>query len=161
MPISMPIMPFILLTLLLLPVKLSTRQLKGLAFFLWLGGGLFLAFRGGLFMMQDHPTAGLLMGAGALALLIGGAKGKFVLSKTSQRNLERLEAFSQPQRPLAVYSLRSWIMISVMVGISVALNLSGLPLMWRGTINLAVGAALMMSSLAYLKSAESPKQSVR
>jgi hypothetical protein len=155
MPTNMPVMPLIFMGLMLLPFRLSSGQLKGLAFFLWLTGGLVLAIRGGLFMAQDpsRPAMGLLLGACALALIIGLAKGRFVLSKTSRRNIERLEALTEPQRPLAVYSLRSWILIALMVGISVALNFSGLPLLWRGTINLAIGAALMMSSLAYLQSA--------
>lgn len=153
MPNNMPIMPLIFVALLLLPFKLSNQQLKGLAFFLWLTGGLVLMVRGGFFMSQDpsHPTAGILLGIGVLAFIIGMAKGRFVLSKTSQRNIERLEAMSEPQRPLAVYSLRSWMMIAIMVGISIALNFTGLSLLWRGVINLAIGAALAMSSLAYLK----------
>lgn len=153
MPANIPLMPLIFMGLLLLPFRLSRGQLKGLAFFLWLAGGLVLTIRGGMFMAQDpsHPGMGWLLGASVLALIIGLAKGRFVLSKTSRRNIERLKALPEPQRPLAVYSLRSWLMIGLMVGISVALNVTGLPLFWRGTVNLAIGAALLMSSLAYLQ----------
>ena len=153
MPNNIPMMPFIFMALILLPLRLSSQQLKSLAFMIWITGGLILTFRGSQFLLSDpsHPNTGLILGAGITALIIGLAKGRFVLSKTSKRNLERLASLTKPQRPIAVYSIRSWIMISVMVGISICLNLSHFPLLWRGAINIGIGAALIMSSFAYLQ----------
>lgn len=152
MPNNTPIMPLIFLLLILLPIKLTGNQLKGLAFVLWFAGGLMLVFRGGAFMLQEFEQAGvgLLSLAVLLALAIGYAKGRFVLSKTSRRNIERLQALSAPQRPIAVYSVRSWVIIALMVSVSIALNVMAVPLLWRGAINLAIGASLLASSLAYL-----------
>lgn len=151
MPQSIPIMPFLFLLLLALPFRISVRQLRRLAFLLWFAGGMVLVVRGIGFMGADPArNMGLMLLGGVLALLIGVAKGKFVLSKTSQRNVERLEAFTEPQKPVAIYSVRSWIMISIMVGISLALNFSNLAPLWRGVINLGIGTALLASSLAYL-----------
>jgi len=153
MPNNMPIMPFIILVLLLLPIRLSSSQMKGLAFFIWLVGGIVLCIRGINFITTapEHPGALMLGALAAGALAIGFGKGKFVLSKTSRKNLERIDQFDEPKKPIQVYSAKSWIMIGLMVGISVALNIFNTPLLWRGGVNLAIGFALIISSLAYLK----------
>lgn len=154
MPTSLPvIMPIIFIALLLLPIRLNNQQMKGLAFVLWLIGGLFLAFRGVYFMVAapEQPDALMLLGLGLIAIAIGFGKGKFVLSKTSGKNIERIDQFTEPKRPLLVYSLRSWIIIAIMVGISVSLTIFNTPLLWRGAINLAIGFSLIISSLAYLR----------
>ena len=87
---------------------------------------------------------------GITALVVGAAKGWFVLRKTSRRNIERLAALEQDQRPIHVYGIRSWVVIGLMTGLSVGLTLGGLPPLWRGMVNLAIGAALATSSLNYL-----------
>jgi hypothetical protein len=144
------VMPLIFLLLLLLPIRLTARQLSRLAFALWLVGGVFLLSRGALWLFGSGETT-LMLGVGTvLALAIGFAKGKFVLSKTSNRNIERLCQLTEPQRPIHVYSVRSWVTIGIMVLISVSLWLFQVPDFWRGSVNLAVGAALIMSSLVYL-----------
>jgi hypothetical protein len=154
MPTSnIPIMPFVIIVLLLLPFRLSQQPMKTLAFFLWLVGGLVLSIRGTLFLLDapEHSNPLILILAVVLALAVGYGKGKFVLSKTSQRNIERIEQFTAPKRPIQVYSLRSWLIIAIMVGISIALTVMHVPQIWRGSINLAIGFALIISSLAYLK----------
>jgi len=154
MPTNLPIMPFIIVVLLLLPIRLAAGQMKGLAFALWLIGGLILTIRGISFLLDapEHPGVAMLALIIAVAMAIGYGKGKFVLSKTSQRNLERIDQFTEPKKPIQVYSVRSWIIIGLMVGISVTLSVLNTPLLWRGGINLAIGFALIISSLAYLKS---------
>ena len=90
--------------------------------------------------------------AGIIGLLIGFGKGRFVLSKTSTKNIERLNALSEPLPPRHVYSKRSWIVLSVMVLIALSLNTGLIPLAvyLRGAVNLAIGFALIISSLTYL-----------
>lgn len=149
-----PIMLVVFAVLLLLPVRLSQLQLKGLAFVLWLTGGLILAWRGAAWMFtasDARPGMGLLALLALAAIVIGWGKGRFVLAKTSRRNIERIEGMTTPVRPIFVYSARSWIVISVMVGISIALNLSPIDPLWRGAINLGIGMGLIVSSMAYLK----------
>ncbi|WP_303672777.1 hypothetical protein [Vampirovibrio chlorellavorus] len=151
---NLPIMPFIVAILLLLPIRLGVPSLKKLAFTLWLVGGIILFSRGTSFLAESPAIHNipLLAGLVAVALAIGFGKGKFVLAKTSLKNIERLNQFNQPQRPINVYSLRSWIMIALMVSISVALNVFQVQNIVRGPINLGIGFALIISSLAYLKS---------
>jgi hypothetical protein len=151
-PTNMPIMPFVILILLLLPFRLGKPHMKSLAFALWLIGGFVLGVRGVLFLLSVANPNALVMALAILAALaIGFGKGKFVLSKTSQRNIDRIEQFTEPKRPIQVYSLRSWIIIGLMVGISVSLTVLQTPLFWRGAVNLAIGFALVISSLAYLR----------
>jgi hypothetical protein len=146
-------MPLVLLVLLLLPFKLARKQLMTLAFFLWLVGGLVLTGMGITALQAATPgwEPWVWGGSIAVALIIGFGKGKFVLAKTSQRNIDRLNQLPEPQKPIHVYSVRSWVMISLMVLISLSLTWLDAPMEWRGLVRLAVGFALIMSSLAYLK----------
>ncbi len=153
MPTNFPIMPIIVAVLFLLPIRLTSQAMKTLAFSIWVVGGIVLSIRGVNFMIDspEHANTALIAGLAVLALAVGYGKGKFVLSKTSAKNIERIEQFTEPKKPIQVYSVRSWVMITLMVGISVALNVFQVANIIRGPINLAVGFALMISSLAYLK----------
>ncbi len=146
-------MPFIALVLLALPVRLSPRRLAWLAFALWLLGGVVLCSLGTSRLLQaekEGVALGLIALGGVVSLAIGIAKGRFLLSKTASRNIERLGGISGNLRPIRVYGARSWIVIALMAAISLALNLGGVPPFWRGAVNLAIGAALVTSSLNYL-----------
>lgn len=148
-----PIMPFIALLLLALPVRLAPRRLAWLAFGLWLLGGVVLCSLGTSRLLQAGReglgTSVLALGAG-VSLAIGIAKGRFLLSKTASRNIERLGGLTENLRPIQVYGARSWVVIGLMVAISLVLNLGGVPPFWRGAVNVAIGAALVTSSLNYL-----------
>jgi len=54
--------------------------------------------------------------------------------------------------------VRSWIIITLMVGISIALNVFKVDYIVRGPINLGIGFALIVSSMVYLKSLSTTKQ---
>ena len=153
-----PVTPFIAAILLLLPVKVSPRVLIRLAFGLWVLGGSILVVLGGLRLADARlsNSAGAIIIASLLWLAIGIAKGRFVLAKTSERNIARINAMREPQRPIQVYSLRSWIVIGLTVSLSLALTLLNTPPFWRGGINLAVGFALLISSLNYLATMKQP-----
>lgn len=160
MPTNIPIMPIILVILLLLPIRLNNQALKGLAFTLWLMGGLVLSIRGINFLTDSPALSNLVLMAGLIvaALVIGFGKGKFVLAKTSTKNIERIDQFTEPRKPIEVYSLRSWIIITLMVCISLALNVFKVEYIVRGPINLGIGFALIVSSMVYLKSLSATKQ---
>jgi hypothetical protein len=153
---QVPIMPFVagaLLVASLSPVRLAPRALGWLAFVLWLLGGIVLLSFGTARLFQAArggatPTVVAIVAIAALA--VGAAKGWFVLRKTSRRNIERLAALEKAQRPIHVYGIRSWVVIGLMTGLSVGLTLGGLPPLWRGMVNLTIGAALATSSINYL-----------
>ncbi len=146
------ITPLVALLFYLAPLRLGREQLLKLAFFLWALGGFSLTVGGAFRLSETLGEVGpVMLALGVVgAVIIGVGKGKFVLSKTSKRNIERINAFTEPQKAVHVYSLRSWIIIGIMLLISAALNWFEVPPFWRGIVNLAVGLALLMSSLAYL-----------
>ena len=145
------LMPFIAVLLLALPVKLPPRSLGWLAFGLWLlGGAVLLSLGSARLFPVARGTPGAVVAAGAVALGLGVAKGRFLLAKTARRNIERLSALTEDRRPIHVYGLRSWVVIGVMTALSLGLTLAGVPPLWRGLVNLAIGAALATSSLCYL-----------
>lgn len=154
---QLPLMPFVaggLLLASLLPLRLRPRSLGWLAFALWLLGGVLLLSFGTARLLQAARGGAAPAVAGIVAIAAlgtGAAKGRFVLRKTAQRNIDRLAALTEDRRPIHVYGMRSWLVIGLMTGLSVGLTLSGVPPLWRGMVNLAIGAALATSSLNYLR----------
>ena len=139
----------------IVPIKLGKTGLIRLAQWLWLLGGVSLllagvnrlsSVMGGSMGEISQPV---LIGSLVAAVVIGSAKGRFVLGKTAQRNLDRLNAITEPQKLVQVYALRSWIMIGLMLLISASLTWLNAPMLWRGVVNVAVGLALMVSSRVY------------
>ena len=149
-------MPFVAGALLIasvLPLRFAPRSLGWLAFALWLLGGVVLLSFGTARLLQaarGGATPTVVSIVALAALVVGVAKGRFVLRKTARRNIERLAALEQPRRAIHVYGIRSWLVIGLMTGLSVGLTVGGLPPLWRGMVNLAIGAALAASSLNYL-----------
>lgn len=146
-------MPFVVLGLLLWPTAISPRSLKRLAFAIWLTGGIVLCSYGVLRLRgasDGRAWVALLAGLAA-----GLAKGRLFLTNASRRNIARLDALTEPLRPIRVYDARSWAIIGVMTALAVALNLGWIPLgpLVRGGVNLAIGSALILSSFAYVSAA--------
>lgn len=154
-PFQVSPMLIVFLVIFLLPVKLAPAQLKLLAFSIWLTGGLIMIYLGILRLTEgagDMDFA-LVVGAVTAALVIGLAKGKFILGKTSERNIHRIEEMTEPQKPMMVYSVRSWIVIGVMILLGMSLNQGWIPLpmFWRGVVNIGIGTGLVISSLKYVR----------
>ena len=150
---ALPLMPFVVVVLLALPVKLAPRALGWLAFGLWMLGGVVLLSLGTGRLLQasrGESTPGVVAAVAITALVVGAAKGWFLLRKTARRNIDRLAALTEDRRPIHVYGTRSWVVIALMTAVSIGLTLGGVPPLWRGTVNLAIGAALASSSLNYL-----------
>lgn len=150
---ALPIMPFVVLVLLALPVRLAPRALGWLAFGLWMLGGVVLLSLGTARLLQaarGGATPGVVAMVAAAALAVGWAKGWFLLRRTARRNIDRLSALTEDRRPIYVYGVRSWVVIGLMTALSIGMTLGGVPPLWRGMVNLAIGAALAASSLNYL-----------
>jgi hypothetical protein len=150
---ALPIIPFIAVLLLALPVRLAPRSLGWLAFALWVLGGVVLLSLGTARLLQAaraEAGAAVVAAVSVGALAIGIAKGWFLLRKTARRNIVRLTALTEGRRLIHVYGARSWVVIGLMTALSVGLTVGGVPPLWRGMVNLAIGAALVTSSLNYL-----------
>ncbi len=148
--------PIVALIFWLLPIRVGQKPLMTMAFLFWLIGGIALTIVGAKRLteaMDAHNGDFMVLGIGLIiAVAIGLAKGRFVLSKTSKRNIERLQTLALPAKLIQVYSVKSWIIIEIMLLISASLTWFGADPFWRGLVNVAVGLALLMSSLTYLQS---------
>lgn len=88
----------------------------------------------------------------ASALLAGWFKGWLVLGKAADRTLQRVAATDSGtlgQRVLAALGLRALALVLVMMLLGYAVRHSGLPVGLRGWVCLAIGFALLWSSLRY------------
>ncbi|XVJ51321.1 MAG: hypothetical protein HEQ32_04250 [Vampirovibrio sp.] len=149
-------MVMIPLVLAAIPYRFEASSLMRLAFAIWMTGGLMLSFRGVHFLQESHASVMILSLSVVGALVLGMLKGKFILNKSSIRNILRLQALESPQKAIHVYPLRSWIVIGVMLLISIGLNIFQVNPFTRGLINLGVGMGLITSSFIYLKYLKSP-----
>jgi hypothetical protein len=91
----------------------------------------------------------------ALGLMIGFLKGRFVLSKTVQRMVFRIQELPLPIRFKLVYPRSYWLLIGCMMGLGILLKYLPIPVDIRGTIDIAIGSALINGALLYFKAARS------
>lgn len=131
-----------------------------LAFLLWalVGAGLLIA--GGIFLFGGRTmseldpargTPGIAEGIGLLiALIIGFAKGNFVLPKIAKKNIARIEQLPEKSPFYMTFSVKSWLLILVMILIGRTIRFFGAPALVIGVIYAAVGFALALGSRSYL-----------
>ncbi|HIG87139.1 MAG TPA: ferrochelatase [Planctomycetes bacterium] len=132
-------------------VRLST--LNRIAALIWIGVGGMLLVRGWLMLKplaETNPigTTAWLVGG----LILGAAKGRYVLWNTALRNRRRMRDLAVPRLQL-VFAPSFWPLIALMIGAGVGLRalasngyLSYGPV---GALYVGIGAALTASSLAY------------
>ncbi len=95
----------------------------------------------------------------AIALMIGFYKGRYVLSRSAQRVVRRLR--SHPE-PVALYKLYSWpylALIMLMISLGMLMRFFGVSEEIRGTIDVAIGAALIQGAMFYFRAALEEKPS--
>jgi hypothetical protein len=141
-------------------MEVSRETHLKLAFLLWglvgtgllIAGGIFLF--GGRTMSELDPakgTPGMAEGIGLLiALIFGFAKGNFVLPKVAQKNIARIEQLPERSPFYMTFSLKSWLLILVMILIGRTIRFLGAPSLVIGVIYVAVGFALALGSRSYL-----------
>ena len=142
---------------------MNKNSLYTLAGSIWGLVGLFLIIRG-VIMYQaaldtQNATQTALMISIAIAVVIGVAKGKFVLSKTARRNKSRIESIEEPLKIHHVYAKSFYFLIAGMILLGVSLRtfneyLGGYVVV--GAIYCGIGLALMVSSLTYWKTETPP-----
>ncbi len=83
--------------------------------------------------------------------LFGGyLKGKFVLSKSAVRVAGHIRSLTLPVPFWKVYRPSYWLLIASMMALGMLLNFLPVPVEVRGCVDLAIGAALIRGSFAYL-----------
>jgi F0F1-type ATP synthase assembly protein I len=115
---------------------------------LWLGVGIFL-LNLGLTLLSTEPLFLI-----PLALIIGVAKGRFVLRKSALRVMDRIRSLPNPAPIAQAYSLGYIILIASMIGIGVLIKVFQCPNDIRGFVDTAVGAGLIQGSLHYFRGAK-------
>ncbi|MFY9268349.1 MAG: hypothetical protein WAO55_01225 [Candidatus Manganitrophaceae bacterium] len=143
-------------------MEVSRETHLKLAFFLWavVGTGLLLA--GGFFLFGQRSMSeldnrfgsggpGIAEGIGfVIALAIGFAKGSFVLPKVARKNIARIEQLPERSPFYMTFSLKSWLLILLMILIGRMIRFLGAPRLVIGVIYVAVGLALALGSRIYL-----------
>jgi hypothetical protein len=141
----------------------NKNSLYALAGSIWGLVGLFLIVRGaGMYQAAldtQNATQTALMISIAIAVIIGVAKGKFVLSKTARRNKSRIDGIEGPLKVHHVYAKSFYFFIAGMILLGVSLRhfneyLGGYVVV--AAIYCGIGLALMVSSLTYWKKETQP-----
>jgi len=89
----------------------------------------------------------------ALGLFAGFFKSRFVLVKTVQRVVSRIASLPLPIRFKEAYSPSYWILIGSMVALGMTFRFLPIPIDIRGTIDIAIGSALVNGALFYFRAA--------
>ncbi len=117
---------------------------------LWSISGLRLLWSGS-FILIGHPITGFLLIISIIAaLVVGAAKGHFLLSKTAQRSLDNLKNLENSTINYfigwaKVLGPRGLIMIGLMITLGIILG-NFLPPFGRGLLRLTIGTALLIGS---------------
>ena len=142
---------------------MNKNSLYTLAGSIWGLVGLFLIIRG-VAMYQEalnsqNASQTALIISIAIAVVVGIAKGKFVLSKTARRNKSRIENIQEPLKIHHVYAKSFYFLIAGMIALGIALRMFNEYLggyIVVGAIYCGIGLALMVSSLTYWKADTPP-----
>lgn len=87
----------------------------------------------------------------ALALMIGFFKGRYVISKSVNRLVNRIRSFPEPTPLSRIYSPPYYILLSSMILIGVGIKYLGVPYDIRGMVDVAIGAALINGAMLYFR----------
>ena len=95
------------------------------------------------------------------AVVVGGAKGFFILRKSALRTIKRIEVRPEGSGIWGIFSLGTWLIIGLMMAGGRYLRTSGLAEEFLGALYASIGAALIMGSSytwrAYLNSASTSR----
>jgi hypothetical protein len=154
-------------------MKLTTRQWITVSGLTWLAIGILLMIKGLKFLTQAMTlieTPPLLKWAaqmagsvsqGALALIcislfIGFIKGRMILSKTVQRIVLRLENQSSPIEISNAYDRKYLVLLGAMMSLGMLFRFLPIGLDIRGSIDVAIGSALINGAMLYFRESVRP-----
>lgn len=138
-------------------MKLQPRTLIIISGLIWFAIGLWLLNLGINFLVEaskDPRKAAIIFSETALfillalGLLIGFLKGRFVLSKTVERNTARLK---ESNSLASLFTPAYLVLIAVMVTLGILVRF--LPIDIRGFVDVAIGAALINGAMLYFRKA--------
>jgi hypothetical protein len=129
-----------------LPVPAASRRTHLLAAgLLWSLVGIMLAATGVVWTLRSRtPWAPLLL---VLAAGLGWGKARWILGRTAERTIRRIESRGDGRCLGGFLSWKSWLVVAAMIGLGRWLRRSSLPLSVRGVTYSAIGLALFLASL--------------
>ena len=139
----------------------SKKFVQGLAGLVWVAVGTSLAIRGARMLPEAKLQSGLAwtVASCVIGLLIGIAKGKYVLSKSARRNVVRIHKLDHP-RPWNIFTAKFYPLIGLMIGLGALLRWGANHGHWNWApvagLYLGIGGALAISSLVYFRPAPVP-----
>jgi hypothetical protein len=130
-----------------IPAPIASRRTHlVVAALFWSVVGAALAAAGATWILRSGRGAVPFVLAPA-AVALGWLKARLVLYRTAQRVVRRIEARGDDRCIGGFFSWKSWLLVLGMILLGRLLRASPLPVIWRGAIYLAIGAALFLSSL--------------
>ena len=90
----------------------------------------------------------------ALALAVGYMKGRWVLSRSVSRQIDRLQGLVTPPTLRHVYSKGYYFLMASMIGLGVCMRFLPIALDVRGAIDVAIGTALIQGARHYFRRAQ-------
>lgn len=157
--------------------NVNHKTLMSIAGAIWMGIGLFLLQLGLKFLVEsvEFHLSGSSVSLPVLSktilfsevkwaaltlvlfsLMIGFVKGRFVLSKTVQRSVQRIKSLPNPTSVFKLYSKGNVILIVVMMAIGMLMRILGVPTDVRACIDMAVGSALIQGGMLYFRQLRLP-----
>lgn len=111
----------------------------------------------GLSLVFHRPqqAMGALVG---LCLLVGYAKGHFILGRSVKSGVQRILSHPNPSEIKNLYSKKYYFLIFGMMSLGMLLRVLKLPEDIHGAIDLAIGSALLKGALTYFKYALAEKK---
>ena len=161
--------------------KFRASALIAFSGFIWFAAGLYLLQLGLHFLLESAKLANEGMYAGPLlsllapigsfeqailllvviGLSIGFLKGKFVLSKTVRKTVERILSFKPPVPFMKMYSAKYCILLGSMMLLGMSFKFFGFSLDVRGLVDVAIGSALINGSVLYFRQALAARNAER
>ncbi|MBU1700190.1 MAG: hypothetical protein KJ831_08570 [Candidatus Eisenbacteria bacterium] len=111
-------------------------------------GGILLSFAWRWLSEEQGKEAMFTAGAGLLAALI---IHHFGFLKVVDKNLGRIKSMQNRKCAFAFQSWRSYFVIVIMMALGFALRHSPLPKLYVSALYIAIGSALLLSSVRYLR----------
>jgi hypothetical protein len=129
-----------------MPVPAASRATHLLAAgSMWTLVGLALFTAGTIWIVRSGSTWALPVLV--LSVFLGWLKARLVLRRTAERTVRRIEERGDDRCLGGFLSWKSWLLVLCMMLLGRWLRRSSLPILWRGLIYAAIGAALFLASL--------------
>lgn len=112
-----------------------------------------MVLRAGLVLREGAAD---LVWPAALGVVIGSLKHRLVFSKVVEVNVRRIREMAPHKDKVCLFafqSLESYLFVILMIGLGVGLRYIGLAGGILATVYLAIGTALLLSSVSYFRSA--------